>query len=310
MRYYLHERTFSTRGVICLALAAVACWGASVITELRAEGLSFVELGPFGKMEIFEPTDAFPRTKQLPDSSALVGVSSLGDKLLLLADSHRVEEAPDVPKIYDEINVTTLDGDLITSFTPKPRVRRILAYFAELSPNGASVVFVGNFLTPDGRGGYGIHFLAHSGEFRTLVATPEAKTPQSAGWSRDGQTIVYDLGGHILLYHLGTNTSSPLVDGSRPTWSPSGMWIAYRSSDGTAALITPDGSSRRHILDKVKLGWGLRWSPDSRYLLYTDSDRREIRVLDVLTGETEGIFTPFDRNETELGWRWALKTTR
>jgi Tol biopolymer transport system component len=294
--------------LLCLGVAtAVCCWAASITSELRAEGLSFVELGAFGKMEIFDPTDAFPRTKQLPDSEALVGVSSSGDKLLLLADSHRVDETPDKPKIYDEINVATLSEKLIASFSPKPAIRRMLAYSAELSPDGESVVFLGNFLTPQGQGGYGMHLLARSGEFRTLVATSEAKTPQSAAWSSDGRTIVYDLEGRIFLYRLGTNTISPLVNGSRPTWSPNGMWIAYRTPGGTAALITRDGSSVRHILGSVKLGWGLRWSPDSRYLLYTDADRREIRVLDVLTGETETIVAPFDRNETEVHWRWVRK---
>jgi hypothetical protein len=302
----MSSRQILVLGVIAgaAALAMRAC-GALLLLNLRAEHLNFVEIGIFGRMGTVRPFLPFLMTHRLPDEDLVFGVSPAGDRLLILADSHRNPEGPQTPKKYDEIEVTTLDRRVENRIFPA--VYTISPFAAELSPDGQMIAFIGQFATRDlSRADYGLHLLKLSGEASTLVATTEAKTPESIGWAKDGRTLVYDLDGRILLYHLDTSTSSPLTEGSRPVWSPDGAWIAYRRPDGGAALIHPDGSGGKAILGNTQLGWGLRWSPDGRYLLYAGVG---IRVLEVATGRTATIFTPFyspfEPSFTETSLRWV-----
>ena len=287
-------------------LLTSSCWSAPPLEDkiiaaaLETERLSLLEVGTFGEMRTFGFSDLLFKTRKLPGRSYVMGVSSAGDRLLINVESHRNSYQPQMP---DEVDITDLDRTIFTKI--QPSIRGMLSFHAELSPNGQSIAFAGDFAPFNARGVYGLHLLGVSGEIRTLVATTEARTPSSVGWSRDGRTIVYDLEDRVLLYHLDTGSSSPLADGSRPAWSPDGLWIAYRRPDGTAALIRPDGTDSKHILDNVQLGWGLQWTPDSRYLLYTDATAGGIRVVDTKTRRTATIFRPLDGNYTESRLRWV-----
>ncbi len=290
--------------VVGVAAVSIRSCGAPLLADLRAKQLSFVEIGMFGRMGTVGPFLPFLKTRKIPDDALVFGVSSAGDRLLILKDSHRNSRAPNIPSLYDEIDITTLDGKVETRVFPV--IHSMLPFAAEMSPNGQTVAFSGQFSARDlSHTDYGLHLVKPSGETRTLVVTTEGQTPLSIGWSKDGRTIVYDLGGRILLYQLDTDTSAALIEGIRPVWSPDGQWIAYRRADGGAALVHPDGSSQRNILDHEQLGWGLRWSPDSRYLLYSGFS---IRVLEVATGRTATVYTPLfspfepSYNESRLRW--------
>jgi hypothetical protein len=296
--------------VVGVAAVAIGSCGAPLLASLYAKHLSLVEIGMFGRVGIVGPFQPFLISHKLPNDALVFGVSPAGDRLLLLVDSHRPSRGPDIPKIYDEIDITTLDRKVETRIFPV--IHSMLPFAAELSPDGRAVAFTGQFASRDlSRADYGLHLVKFSGETRTLVMTTEVQTPLSIGWSKDGRTIAYDLDGRICLYHLDTDSTATLINGSRPAWSQDGKWIAYRRADGGASLIHPDGSGQRNILEQVELGWGMRWSPDSRYLLYS---RFGIRVLELATGRTATIFMPFysliEPGYTEAGLRWVRGTVR
>ena len=88
-----------------------------------------------------------------------------------------------------------------------------------------------------------------------------------------GQLAVLDLN----LVSPEGNLLTPLgVDGSSPTWSPDGKWIAFTASgideagqpEVTVNLIHPDGSSLQQVFT-----WGttpsVTWSPESKRLIIT-----------------------------------------
>jgi Tol biopolymer transport system component len=136
------------------------------------------------------------------------------------------------------------------------------------------------------------------------VSLPERELLRSIGWSKDGNQIVYDSREQIFIYDLATGLSTPLVSGSAPTWSPDGHWIAYRQPEGAAALISSDRGQAREVLNGIHVARGLRWSPDSRYLLFTNAGTGEISVLDLQDGRTERVILPIDGRD-ESGLRWV-----
>jgi dipeptidyl aminopeptidase/acylaminoacyl peptidase len=292
----LIRRAFSV-GIIASMLSCSADGQqADLLTLLEAQGFSLVETGGLGSMRILRFKSPPFETWKLADQSALVGISESGDRLLTIVRSERTVNAS------RELEIATLRGEVVT--TARPTVRGMTVLFAELAPDHRLIAFVGNFCRPAERPSpFGLHVLSVSGEIRMLVGTAEADEPNSVGWSRDGKVIVYDTANRVFLYHLDTQESTLLAAGSNPTWSPDGDWIAYRRPDRTAALIRPNGTQSKGILDNVQLGGGLRWSPDGRFILYTDFKAGEIRVLNIADGRTATVLAPIDQyTETRLRW--------
>ncbi|HEX2241440.1 MAG TPA: hypothetical protein VHJ82_09905 [Actinomycetota bacterium] len=142
-----------------------------------------------------------------------------------------------------------------------------------------------------------------SGETINLTNSPTSDE-YSPDWSPDGKRLVFAsaLNAPLALpypAHTVTNDYDLYVmnaDGrevqrltestdwdSYPAWSPSGDWIAYMR-DGSIALISPDGSKTRLLVNQLELGQGLydpEWSPDGRKLLFATAapDTFEIPLL-------------------------------
>jgi hypothetical protein len=123
-----------------VAVALTSC-GAPLSADLRAEHLSFVETGMFGSIETVGLLPTVFRRYELAGDTLLFGVSSGGDKLLMLVDSHRTPEGSQTPKIYDEIDVTTLDRKVETRIFPA--IYMMLPFDAELSPDRQMIAFSG-----------------------------------------------------------------------------------------------------------------------------------------------------------------------
>jgi dipeptidyl aminopeptidase/acylaminoacyl peptidase len=130
-------------------------------------------------------------------------------------------------------------------------------------------------------------------------ADPQCYEPS---FSPDGTKVVvsYRFGifaraADLAILDLTTGKIKVIVEGNcakRPTWSPTGEWIAYQS-DGEAApyiwLCRPDGSSHHRL--EFKWVWTPRWGPegDKVYFSY-DLNPRE---------KEYGVY--YDLNERKLG---------
>lgn len=112
--------------------------------------------------------------------------------------------------------------------------------------------------------------------------TGQVLTPTGAP---DGSEIAFlsDSGGHGNLWVMSTRTGQlrqitfegdPTVTVGVPVWSPDGRSIAFVSSKGHTGfdfgvwLVRPDGTNARNI---VRQGLGMAWSPDSRWIYYSES---------------------------------------
>jgi Tol biopolymer transport system component len=100
-----------------------------------------------------------------------------------------------------------------------------------------------------------------------------------------------DSGGHANLWVLSarggdlrqiTFESDPAVSIGAPVWSPDGRSIAFVSSKGHTGLdfgiwlVNPDGGNLRNV---AKLGLGMAWSLDSKWLYYADTSAGALKKV-------------------------------
>ncbi|HEY1303201.1 MAG TPA: hypothetical protein VGF24_06610, partial [Vicinamibacterales bacterium] len=112
--------------------------------------------------------------------------------------------------------------------------------------------------------------------------TGQVLTPTDAPNGKD-IAFLSDSGGHGNLWVLSTESgqlrqitfeNDPGVTVGVPVWSPDGKAIAFVSSKGHTGfdfgvwLVNPDGTNLRNV---VRQGLGMAWSPDGRWVYYTES---------------------------------------
>jgi hypothetical protein len=147
-------------------------------------------------------------------------------------------------------------------------------------------------------------------------------------WSPDGGYLaVAKYGpekspGLIAVIDLGSWTQKVIAEGTDPSWSPKGDWIAYHAQwNQTCMLIHPDGTGATVVLDLrgrssgwlfFETSWLLYsatvWSPDGDTLLLSegqmDGSDHNVAMLDLATGK---ITTKSRNGRNVYGWVAEIK---
>jgi TolB protein len=137
----------------------------------------------------------------------------------------------------------------------------------------------------------------------TMVTQEPQGAVDPGGWAPDGRSIVFSTLIFSPIHHYAAvsvdiatgKTRLIVADGSTPTLSPDGSWIAFNSwlkPQIRLILANSDGSERR-IIARFGGDDGLeQWSPDSAQIAFvrtTDEDGFGTYVYDLATGETRFV---------------------
>lgn len=285
--------------LLCAFGVASACLNAAaseLLSELESANLALVETGNIFKARWMHFRNAGTFVEVRTNGTTNIGgVTRDGSALIMAESAHSGLDSRATRGHVDILRLST--GAILRRFAPDTPAVNLQE--ADVSADLNSLAIAGTL----GPGAYGLYILKSDGYARRLVATTEAESPQSVGISPDGSNIVYDSHGQIFVFDLLANQSRALAYGSFPSWSPDGQWIGYQGSDQLAYLITPDGRTTRSVLGGTAIAAGLRWSPDSRYVLFTARYRGAISVARLSDGQTATLYTSFlGANERRLRW--------
>ena len=174
---------------------------------------------------------------------------------------------------------------------------------AQLSPTGQRVLF-------EARGNL---FNAPVGEGITRDLTHRSTAhDREAAWSPDGRHVAFvsDISGEEGLYIMpvdGSGEARALIATeqtrfNRPVFSPDGERIAVSDQDGRILVVRTDGSDEPREAGRDK-GWRNRdyaWSPDGRYLAFSQTEENTLRALFIYSVRenrtrqiSDGLFSEF-----------------
>jgi Tol biopolymer transport system component len=136
----------------------------------------------------------------------------------------------------------------------------------------------------------------------TQVTNESGGAVDPGGWTPDGGSILFStFNASVDQYSavsvdLSTGQTTQVVrDGSVPTLSPDGAWIAFNSylkQTIRLMLANSDGAARRTIARLTFEDGYEEWSPDSTQIAYigsSDTDGSGTYVYDLATGETRFV---------------------
>jgi hypothetical protein len=136
-----------------------------------------------------------------------------------------------------------------------------------LAPNGTTIAFEGvvNSKTNPSLG----LFYVSSGLSVPFLIRPSPLICGDLAWSPDSKELVFEDSGEIYIFSTDTKITKWVSKGHNPNWSPNGKWISVKAVDGKAFFVSiPDTSVR--IIGPANVEWSMRWSPDSKYVAYTE----------------------------------------
>ncbi len=194
----------------------------------------------------------------------------------------------------------TVGSDARQSLPVIKDVSTAIASF-ELSPNGKRALF-------DARGDL-FTVPAKHGEIRNLTRTQGVRE-HSPAWSPDGSTIAYlsDQSGEYEIWVRPSHGEGParrLTNGSAtwyfsPQWSPDSKRLAYADVNNGLHWIDVESGTVRDVAKGRRAAiTHYRWSPDSRWIVYTSaapSDLNGIWVYDLQDGTTQLLSSGFSND--------------
>lgn len=177
------------------------------------------------------------------------------------------------------------------------------------SPNGEQIAFYSE------RMGGGIFLMGATGESVRRV-TDAGFHPS---WSPDGKEIVYSTAnfpeptdrsadGKLMIINIATGEKREVAktetDAVQPSWSPTGVRIAYWSlnaaSERDIKTVSVNGGEPVSVTNDAYLDWNPVWSPDGKYLYFSSNRGGSMNfwrvAIDEATGKVlgqpESITTP------------------
>jgi Tol biopolymer transport system component len=190
------------------------------------------------------------------------------------------------------------------------------------SPNGKKLVFKASGSSPctkttnvDANGKLWILDL-ETGQMTPLPGAESIDYVYRLSWSPDGKFLAATDGrgcgkivcGHIVLVDVATGEMKTIAEGTDPSWSPKGDWIAYDLAV-RCMIIHPDGTGARSVLEKehkwmnYALNAPIVWSPDGERLLLNQQqifgDHFRVLEVDLATGHA---VMKSKNGEVVMGW--------
>lgn len=259
-----------------------------------------------GTLNLFEYDPASKKVRQLTNSTQWdVRWPSQGDKDRIVYEMDGElyilnVKSGDPKKIRIEVPT---DG--LASRPSHMNVGNQVAEF-DLSPKGERALFIA-------RGDIFTAPIEH-GAARNLTHSSDAHD-REATWSPDGKWIAYisDKSGEEEIYIIaqdGSGTPKQLTKNNsvrlyRPIWSPDSNKIAYVDKDGQLFMVTvSDGTVVRVAKEQRGMIADYVWSPDSRFLAFSQSNPNLQRSVHIWSSEdkSDHRVTPEFWDESNPAW--------